>query len=90
MRPEPRPGQRRGELAEKGNGDDQDRGAPHAVGQLPEQAEDDLAGFRVERRGRLVGQQEAGPVHDRPRHGDALRLTLRELVWITMRKVLQG
>src|SRR5688500_49887 len=51
----------------------------HGV-QLAENVHDVGAGRAVEVARRLVGEQDAGPVHQRARDGDALALAARELV----------
>ena len=49
------------------------------VAEPEEQVEHALGGLRVERPGRLVGEQQARLVRERPRHRDALALSAGEL-----------
>src|SRR5262245_3591575 len=58
--------------------DEHDRDALVAV-EADEQVQDVEARLRVEVAGRLVGEQERGAVHERPRDRDALLLPAREL-----------
>jgi hypothetical protein len=46
-----------------------------------EQIEDLRLDCDVERRGGLVGNEQARPIRDRHRHHGALKLTARELMW---------
>ena len=48
-----------------------------------------LPGVRIQRAGRFIGQQNRGPVHQRPRDCDALTLAAGKLVWLVMHALFQ-
>ena len=62
----------------------QDDGDPFGV-ELLEHPQDLDAGVRIEVAGRLVGQDQRGPVHQRPGDGHALLLSARHLRRLVMR-----
>ena len=64
-------------------GDEDDRLVPLLAG-APERVEDLGAGRVVEVAGRLVGEQQRRPGHERPGDGDALLLAGRELVGLVV------
>src|SRR5262245_23280693 len=55
------------------------QGRPALLVQLEQQLVHALAGGGVEVAGRLVGEEQPGPAHDRSRHRDALLLAARQL-----------
>src|SRR5271156_7112999 len=51
--------------------------------------ENDVAGNRVKISRWLIGQENGGRLHQRPRDTDALHLPARELVWIAGAQTIQ-
>ena len=68
---------------------DQDDGVTGGV-QLFQDAQHFLAGVRVQRAGRLVGQDDLAAVHQRPRDADALLLAARQLAGAVIGTVAQA
>ena len=68
---------------------DQDDGVAGGI-QLFQDAQHFLAGVRVQRAGRLVGQDDLAAVHQRPRDADALLLAARQLAGAVIGTVAQA
>ena len=60
---------------------DQHAGGASAVDLAREQLQHDIGGVRIEIAGRLVGQHERRPVHQRARDRDALQFAAGKLTW---------
>ena len=68
---------------------DQNDGVAGGI-QLFQDAQHFLAGVRVQRAGRLVGQDDLAAVHQRPRDADALLLAARQLAGAVIGTVAQA